>query len=257
MTVNKRRRGFTLVEMLVVISIIVVLVAILFPVISSARHRARMVRCQTNLSALTQAMTEYKRQNHRYPPQPAYDSDAQIYTGGFSALYPDYLDSYADLLCPDDYVVITVQDEARERRYSSYNGRIELAENPGATGEARWAFAVDGDTNSEMITYNYHGYDVKGWDRPVPLQPTAASPAPPDWLRNNDRTWRDYPRLMNIYAPEYTMVAHCTFHRDFYSNESEQRDTYVQLTNETDSLVVEVWQNPDSDGASMFQKQEQ
>lgn len=250
MTRGNRRRGFTLVEMLVVISIIVVLVAILFPVMSTSRHKARMVRCQTTMTALTQAMIQYQRQHHRYPPRPAYDSDVQIYTGGFSALYPDYLDSYEDLLCPDDTAIIGVTDEARERRYSSYNGRIEVAENPAASGEARWAFAVDGETGNQMVTYNYHGYDAKGWDRNTPLVPPADPQ--PAWL---DRGWRYYPRLMNRYAPEYTMVAHCTFHRDFYSRESEQRDTYVNLSSETDTLLVEDWQRLDADDASLFMKQ--
>lgn len=252
MTRSDRRSGFTLVEMLVVISIIVVLVAILFPVISSARHKSRMVRCQTNLSALTQAMTDYKRKYNRYPPRPAYDTTAQIYTGGFSALYPDYVDSYEDLLCPDDKTIIGAEDEARDRRYSSYNGRIALAEDRTLTGEARWAFAVDSDTSNQMITYNYHGYDEKGWDRNTPLTPTAGSPAAPAWL---DRGWKYYPRLMNIYAPEYTVVTHCTFHRNFYSEESELRDTYVDLGSETDTLLVQQWQD-NSSGASLFEKQD-
>ncbi|MGI5816665.1 MAG: type II secretion system protein [Armatimonadota bacterium] len=247
MTHNNRRHGFTLVEMLVVISIIVVLVAILFPVISGARHKARMVRCQTNMSALTQALTEYKRQYHRYPPRPAYDSDAEIYTGGFSSLYPDYVDSYADLLCPDDKTIVGRQDEARQRRYSSYNGRIELAEDIGAANP--WEFAVDTDTGNQMITYNYHGYDELGWDRNVPLSPPA-DPAPA-WL---DRGWKYYPRLMNIYAPEYTLVTHCTFHRDFYSKETERRDTFVNVGSETDTLLVDQWQADEGSG-SLFEKQ--
>lgn len=248
MTQTRRRHGFTLVEMLVVISIIVVLVAILFPVISGARHKARMVRCQTNLSNLTQALTEYKREWHRYPPRPIYDSTAELYIGGFSSLYPKYIDNYNDLICPDDKTVVTQMEEAKRRRYCSYNGRIELAEDISASNP--WEFAVDSDTGNQMITYNYNGYDHLGWDRDTPLMPPADPK--PAWL---ERSWKYYPRLMNIYAPEYTLVTHCTFHRDFYSKESEQRDTYVNLGSETDSLVVQAWQD-NSSGASLFQKQD-
>ncbi len=50
------KRAFTLVELLVVISIILVLVAILVPVISGSLTEARKTGCQTNLSAISKAV---------------------------------------------------------------------------------------------------------------------------------------------------------------------------------------------------------
>ena len=256
MTRTDTRSGFTLVEMLVVISIIVVLVAILFPVFAGARHKSRMVRCQTNLSNLTQALTEYKRQYHRYPPAPRYNETDEIYTGGFSALYPDFIDNYTDLLCPDDNTVSQHMEEAKRRRYSSYNGIYNYAEDMGSSEP--WEFATDTDTGHLKITYNYNGYDYKGWDRSVPGDPPVDDPLMPPgdpkpaWL---DRGWKYYPRLSNIYAPEYTVVTHCPWHRNFYSKDAEVRDTFVNLGNETDSLLVQQWQD-NSSGGSMFEKQD-
>jgi len=43
------RRGFTLTEMLVVIAVIAILMALLFPVYSIAREKARQNACLTNL----------------------------------------------------------------------------------------------------------------------------------------------------------------------------------------------------------------
>jgi len=42
-------RGFTLVELLVVIAIIAILIALLLPAVQAAREAARRAQCQNNL----------------------------------------------------------------------------------------------------------------------------------------------------------------------------------------------------------------
>jgi prepilin-type processing-associated H-X9-DG protein/prepilin-type N-terminal cleavage/methylation domain-containing protein len=54
-----RRVGFTLIELLVVVAIIVLLAAILFPVFSQARERARRTTCLSNLKNLGLAFQMY------------------------------------------------------------------------------------------------------------------------------------------------------------------------------------------------------
>ncbi len=54
-----RKKGFTLIELLVVIAIIAILAAILFPVFSRAREKARTSACQSNLKQIGLALKMY------------------------------------------------------------------------------------------------------------------------------------------------------------------------------------------------------
>jgi prepilin-type N-terminal cleavage/methylation domain-containing protein len=62
-TPNRQRRGFTLVELLVVIGIIALLVGILLPTLGSARDAARATKSATNLRSQAQAAIGYAVEN--------------------------------------------------------------------------------------------------------------------------------------------------------------------------------------------------
>jgi prepilin-type N-terminal cleavage/methylation domain-containing protein/prepilin-type processing-associated H-X9-DG protein len=73
----RHQRGFTLVELLVVVGIISVLVAILLPSLTAARRQARAVGCLSNLRQLGMAFQMYCAENKgrcfRYVDQSATD----------------------------------------------------------------------------------------------------------------------------------------------------------------------------------------
>jgi prepilin-type N-terminal cleavage/methylation domain-containing protein len=84
-------RAFTLVEVLVVIAIIAILAALLFPVLSAAESHARRTTCLNNLKQINLATRMYAEDNH----------DAIVLPSGFVSaktdyqLYKEYVKSYA------------------------------------------------------------------------------------------------------------------------------------------------------------------
>lgn len=61
------RRGFSLIELLVVVSVIALLVALLLPSFAQARRQALAVRCGTNLKDLGVALASYIVDEGHYP----------------------------------------------------------------------------------------------------------------------------------------------------------------------------------------------
>ncbi|MBM3474562.1 MAG: DUF1559 domain-containing protein [Armatimonadetes bacterium] len=63
-------RGFTLIEVMTVFSIIAILAAILFPVFARAREKARQARCLNNLQQIGLALSMYARDHAgHFPPK--------------------------------------------------------------------------------------------------------------------------------------------------------------------------------------------
>lgn len=232
--IKRGSRGFTLIEMLVVIGIIAVLAAIIIPVYSRVQEKGRQTDCLAHLKAIGVAMRMYFQEMHGYPPP----WDPVSKSGGITALVTTgCLSNWKALRCKDD-----PNANDPDRTYSSYNAY-----------------------------YNYWGYDAAGAPLPdgtaaetaytdASYRPYApdeggywtlgTTPAPPGATVEgmyNDRSqllWDPvagrtaaFPGLVNRSASDETVITRCPFHRTFFGTANE-KDQVVYIGGDATQVLT-------------------
>lgn len=87
-TYRLMKPGFTLVELLVVISVIGALIALLLPAVQAAREAARRAACQNNLKQLGLGVLNFEQMNRHLPPPKLGDTTFSNHGGFFVLLLP-------------------------------------------------------------------------------------------------------------------------------------------------------------------------
>ncbi|MGV3618636.1 MAG: prepilin-type N-terminal cleavage/methylation domain-containing protein [Fimbriimonas sp.] len=139
----RTRRGFSLIELIVVVAIIAIVAAILFPVLAAAKGSANRAACISNLRQIGRGTQLYVQDyDDRLMPvnhQPANDATSRNDRTWVQSLLP-YVRNFAVFRCPSDH-------SSRPRPEATYDQDL-----------------VPGETDSQYYTaslrsnygYNYH-----------------------------------------------------------------------------------------------------
>jgi prepilin-type processing-associated H-X9-DG protein/prepilin-type N-terminal cleavage/methylation domain-containing protein len=128
---KKRLKAFTLVELLVVISIIAVLLAILMPSLQKARNQAKKVVCSSNMRQMGVALQCYMQENDSHLPV-GHSCNVDDHNQYWLKVLCKYLKQNLLFQCPADTAKDFVDwnrplDEQAGKRWSSFavNGLLD------------------------------------------------------------------------------------------------------------------------------------
>jgi prepilin-type N-terminal cleavage/methylation domain-containing protein len=247
---SARRGAFTLIELLIVIAIIGLLAAILFPAFKRAQEGGYQANCASNLKQIYQAVELYRQDEKIYPASLAVllpKDDLMANPNGATANVEGQACDTTALTCPNasgtghfkggkDGLICADDDSDPTYIRSSY-GDISTDITTAMTGADK--------TDMGRYVWNYWGYraadvtanctatDISGcagtayqtedpaYIAQFQAYATAATPdrrwlvnpAQPYDATNNPVAPAKLPRLANRFAPTSTIITHCVYHR--------------------------------------------
>jgi prepilin-type N-terminal cleavage/methylation domain-containing protein len=162
------RSGFTLVELLVVITIISILIGLLLPAVQSAREAARQLQCSNNVKQLGLALLNYHTSFKIFPPSSVWKVSGKLDLGNIAAK------NNANLA--ENWVILILPQLEQQNLLNSFDLTKPI---PNAANAAARATAV-----SFMVCPS-DPFSRKPFDGSVSTYTNQLNPAGATWARGN------------------------------------------------------------------------
>ncbi len=207
-----RSRGFTLIEVLVVVAIIALLVSVLLPALSKARENARRAVCSAQLGEMAKAMIMYNNENRDYLPGPLHqalelETVAKVAVADWEAWHlPFYIRRYFSdrsarkqltdkvLKCPTSLMITggaknvwSNTDQQRPFTYALNNWWYIANERQGT--DPQQYFGWPGSSSNTALNFWTGGPDANGRFQLNPAAGPIARPKRISLVRQHSREW--------------------------------------------------------------------
>lgn len=189
---SKGQRGFTLIELLVVIAIIAILAAMLLPALASAKFRAKVTTCTSNLRQWTLVANMYAGDHKDMLP-------VDVPNGGGDYAW-DIGTNMLNLLAPYNCSVPLWFDPVRPAGYADYLKWLKQ-HYPNANASDFTSCRLYFAANFPQEISWHAGYDY--WV-PRAQSPGSATMYPPDYYNKNRAIWPTW--LKNETTPTFAMT---------------------------------------------------